>query len=240
MKSNLNFRIFFSLGISIIVLCCKHNVEETISISTNQSITSSINVNTKISIDSFSIGRTEILLENLNSKVKEKQSLLTEIFKYYDTINGIASSHFKEIENSQYNLFYKPDLSDSRESEDSFFLKSDEGYDFFKVVKEFSYYDKKKIVIFEGRSSNKDYDGNLIYTNRKDLVVVDVENDIIDAMNIYYNYSDGIFSRTKLFYVKEDYTISLRYYDEDEEGESQFSGIEKYKITNDGNIINIK
>ena len=79
-----------------------------------------------------------------------------------------------------------------------------------------------------------------MYTNRKDLVVIDIENNIIGAINIYYNYSDGIFSRTKLFYVDEDYTISLRYYDEDEEGETQFSGIENYKIAKDGKIFNVE
>jgi len=238
-KSNHNFNILFLLVISITTLSCKQKVEETISISTNQVITTSINEKAKISIDSFSIGKKEMLLENLNSKVRDEPSLLTEIFKYYDTINGVASSHFKETENSQYVLFYKPDVSDSKELEDSFFLKSEEGYDFFKVVKEFSFYDNKKILIFEGRSSNEDYDGNIVYTNRKDIVTIDSKNNIVDAMNVYYSYSDGIFAQTKLFYIDENHIISIRYYSEDEEGNTTFSEIEKYEITKEGGILNL-
>lgn len=95
-------------------------------------------------------------------------------------------------------------------------------------------------MIFEGRSSNKDYDGNLMYTNRKDIVVLDFQNNVIDAMNIYYNYSDGIFARTKLFYIDQNYSISIRYYVEDEDGKAQFSEIEKYKITKDGSILSLE
>ena len=238
MKSKLNFSILFSLIISVVFLNCKGKIEENTAIIIEEIVTPAIN-NKEASIDHFLIGKKEILLEDLNSKIAEEPPLITEIFKYYDTINGVASLHFKEIENSQYNLFYKPDISDSRELEDSFFLKSEVGYDFFKIVKEYSFFDKKKILIFEGRSSNEDYDGNLIYTNRKDLVVVDFENNIIDAINIYYNYSDGIFASTKFFYIEQDYYISLRNYGEDEEGKTQFYDIKKYRITKEGNIIGV-
>lgn len=119
-KSKLNFSILFSLLISVIFLNCKDKRVKTTAITIEEIATPVIN-NKEASIDHFLIGKKEILLENLNTRIAEEPSLITEIFKYYDTINGIASLHFKEIENSQFELFYKPSLSDTKESEDSFF-----------------------------------------------------------------------------------------------------------------------
>ncbi|RKM89811.1 hypothetical protein D7036_24275, partial [Aquimarina sp. BL5] len=185
------------------------------------------------------IGKKELLLKDIERKIAKDSSLLLEILKYYDTINGIASIHFKTIEDTNFSSFYKPNLSDSKNSKDSVFLKSEGGYNFFNLVKELSIVNDKKLLIFEGKSSSLDYDGNMIFTNRKDLVILDNKSNLVDALNIYYSYRDGIFAKTKLFFIDEDYYISIRYYMEDEEGKANFSDIEKFKITNEGKIIGI-
>ncbi|WP_299219232.1 hypothetical protein [uncultured Aquimarina sp.] len=232
--------IYFFVGISLLSSC--RNNTKNIDTSKSDSIAINHNINI-IQEDSLKtklpIGKKELLLNNINSEITKNSSLLIEIFKYYDTINGIASPNFPIIKNQRLNSFYKPEISDSKELKDSFFLKSEKGYDFFKLVKEIPYSRNKTILIFEGKSSNLDYDGNMIFTNRKDIVVLDKNLNIMDATNIYYDYSDGIYAKTKLFFIDNDYTISIRYYSENEEGQAIFSGIEKYKITEEGKIVGI-
>ncbi|WP_027392897.1 hypothetical protein [Aquimarina latercula] len=226
----------------LLFLSCKNNTKN-IDLSKKDSIAINYNLN-KATQDTLKIklpiGKKELLLKDLEGKIAKDSSLLLEILKCYDTINGIASIHFKTIDDVNLNSFYKPNLSDSKELKDSAFLKSEEGYNFFKLVKKLSVMNDKKLSIFEGKSSSLDYDGNMIFTNRKDLVILDNKNNIVDALNIYYSYSDGIFAKTKLFFIDKDYSISIRYYMEDEEGKVNFSDIEKFKITNEGEILSIK
>ncbi|MBQ4804458.1 hypothetical protein J8L88_16475 [Aquimarina sp. MMG015] len=234
--------IIYVLLVTNFLFSCKYskknidtNINDSIAINSDQNRLLEDTLKTKLPI-----GKKELLLNNIESKIAKDSSLLLEILKYYDTINGIASIHFKTIDDVNLNSFYKPDLSDSKDSKDSVFLKSEEGYNFFKLVKELSIINDKKLSIFEGKSSSLDYDGNMIFTNRKDLVILDNKNNIVDALNIYYSYSDGIFAKTKLFFIDKDYSISIRYYMEDEEGKVNFSDIEKFKITNEGEILSIK
>ncbi|MGY3793355.1 hypothetical protein [Aquimarina sp. 433] len=210
------------------------NISDSIAVNSDQNGILKDTLKTKLPL-----GKKELLLKDLESKIANDSSLLSEILKYYDTINGNPSIHFKAIDDSNFNSFYKPNLSDSKNPKDSVFLKSEGGYYFFKLVKKLSFVNDKKLLVFEGKSSSLDYDGNMIFTNRKDLVILDNKNNIVDALNIYYNYSDGIFAKTKLFFIDEDYYISIRYYMEDEEGRTNFSDIEKFKITNEGKIVGI-
>jgi len=241
MAKIVSYIIYLFIVISLF-LGCKNDTKN-INISKNDSIAIYHNPNKTIQDTlktKLPIGKKELLLKNIEHRIAKDSSLLLEIFKYYDTINGIASPNFPIIKNQKLNLFYKPKISDSKELKDSFFLKSERGYNFFNLVKELPYYENKTISIFSGKSSNLDYDGNMIFTNRKDLVILDNNHNIIDAINIYYDYSDGIYAKTKLFFIDNDYTISIRYYKENEEGESNFSDIKKFKITNEGEILSIK
>ncbi len=170
-------------------------------------------------------------------ELEEENLELINIFKYYDTINGKPSLHFKPIESSKYKSFYKPTKSDSINNEDSFFLKTDEEYPFYRLTKILPKKGEKSVLIFEGLSSIPDYDGNLININRKDLVVVDATSTIIDEMNIYFSYTDGIIARTKLFFIDKDYNLYIRYFNEGEEDNISFSEIFKYMITSEGKIV---
>ena len=73
--------------------------------------------------------------------------------------------------------------------------------------------------------------------SRKDLVLVNENNKIIDEINLYYDYSNGVFARTKLYFIDKKNNIYIKYYFEDEEGVSKFSKITKYNIQNTGMIV---
>lgn len=187
-------------------------------------------------ISKLPIGNQLLLLNELGTKAKDLKKL-ENLFHHYDSINGIPSPYFKPIKVDKYTAFYKPTKADTINVKDIFALQSKIDYSYFDLVKVIQSKNSNQLLIFEGRSSIYDYDGNIIHTNRKDLVIVDSEMNIIDELNVYYNYSDGVNARTKLFFIDKNYIISIRYYFENEEGESKFTSIEKFKITNDGKIL---
>ncbi|MFD0864178.1 hypothetical protein ACFQ1M_18325 [Sungkyunkwania multivorans] len=183
------------------------------------------------------LGKIEILDARLQDAILTDDSFLGTIFEYYSEVDAKPNPNFQEILDSPFNSFYKPKLADEKEDVDSFFLSSEEGYTFFKHVKKLPQFSDNSIMVFSGSSSNYDYDGNTIYTQRMDLVIVDDKKNIIDALNIYYDYSDGIVAKTKLFYIDESYNIFVRYVVVGEEGNHKISGLEAYKITQKGRIV---
>jgi len=215
-----------------LLISCKSSIENK-SIEKVNKIENIVREDLSSLISNLPIGKKELL----EIKVKDIESI--KLFEYYDTINGISSPNFKVIKSIKYKSFYKPTKSNTINDEDSFFLKTNDKYEFFDLVKILPKKNQNSIYVFEGVSSTYDYDGNTIFINRKDLVVVNNESEIIDEINIYFNYSDGIIARTKLFFIDENYTLYLRYYNENEENKINFTDITKYLITSEGIIKKI-
>lgn len=235
---NYFFLIFFLIG-------CKNVKEQELVTSKNTKLkvvldNSNSNLFFQDSIISKLPNGDPLLLSNkIEKKLNNKESL-KNLFHYYDTINGIPSPNFNSIKISKYITFYKPTKADTIYVKDKFALQSKTNYSYFNLVKILPTLNSNQILIFEGKSTNQDYDGNLLHTNRKDLVTVDSNMRIIDEMNIYYNYSNGIYARTKLFFIDKNYKISIRYYYENEEGKTKFTSIITYKVKKDGKIISEK
>lgn len=179
-------------------------------------------------IDSLPIG-SDFFFKDLIDKEKEQKTF----FEYYDVNN----SNFKRIKTNQYSSFYKPTKADTFNEEDSFALQSISDYSFFDLVKVLPKKNNFYIMIFGGESIINDYDGNVFSVDRKDLVVIDENHKIISEMNLYYDYSNGIFARMKSFFIDKEGVIYIKYYFEDEEGSSKFSNVEKYMINDKGEIL---
>jgi len=181
------------------------------------------------------IGKKEILNKTKGEKSNYAYLEVINLFKYYDSINGEPPLGFKFLDIPKYNSLYKPTSSDTRIAQDSKLLKSYKEYGYFKLVKMLPKKFNREVLIFEGASRINDYDGNELIINRKDLVVFDAENHkIIDEINLYYDYNDGIVARTKLFFIDESYTIYTRYFSENEEGNYHMSGLSQFSISNSG------
>lgn len=235
--------IIGSFFLLFLLLGCKDVKEETLVTSKNtkpQERLDSISNSSHLVQDSLTsklpIGSSLLLKNELEYKIEE-QKKIENLFHYYDTINGIPSPNFKPIKTDKYTALYKPTKADTIHVKDKFALQSKTGYSYFNLVKVLPSINSNQILIFEGKSNIHDYEGNTIYTNRKDLVTVDSKKKIIDEMNIYYDYSDGINARTKLFFIDENYKLSIRYYYENEEGVTKFTPIKNYSINTNGKII---
>ncbi|OEK09819.1 hypothetical protein A8C32_09925 [Flavivirga aquatica] len=178
---------------------------------------------------------SKLLFYNLNDSIKSKGNFLKKVFHYYDSINKVENFNLKQIKTSKYGSFYKPNEADNLNEDDRFALQSINEYSFFDLVKMFNLENDFKAMIFKGGSSVYDYDGNVVLIDRKDLVVINKNEEIISEMNLYYDFSDGITAKTKFFYIDKNYNIYIKYYYEGEE-KSRFSNIEKYKILVNGVI----
>jgi len=236
----MKIRVYIFLFV-LFTFSCKKVQKENKTIVTKNIVSNSEKKDTsKVSslfVSKLPIGDRNLISDRLKgNNVNEK--IVNAIFKYYDTIDGVASPIFKPLNIELYNSFYKPSKADTINELDTFILQSETRHSFFKLVKILPSKNEYTPMIFEGRLSKQDYDGNVFFVNRKDLVIVSNKNNIIDEMNLYYDYNDGINVKTKLFFIDEDYKIYIRYYNENEEGKSKFSNIETFQILNNGIIEN--
>ncbi|QXP54513.1 hypothetical protein H0I25_10475 [Cellulophaga sp. HaHa_2_95] len=197
-------------------------------------ITKEQSLNQNPEISPLPIGKKDIIDET-KGNASYKYLEATNLFKYYESAKGIPSVAFKFLDFPKYNSLYKPTRSDTIIEQDSRILKSQKEYEYFQLVKVLPKKLGKDILIFEGVSKINDYDGNELIINRKDLVIFDSEkNKIIDEINLYYDYNDGINARTKIFYIDENYNLFLRYFSENEEGDYNISEVNQYLISNKG------
>lgn len=180
------------------------------------------------------VGKIEILSKEINTKEHSKS---IEILKYFSNSFGKSSLDSNEI----FSLIYKPSKSDTLNPKEIGVLKSTDDYSPFVLNQILSKKSNYECLIFEGQSVTSDYDGNEIVTPRKDLIIYDSkQNKIIDEMNLYFDYTDGIVAQTKLYFIDEDYNIFLRYYKESEEGNPVFSPIKKFVISELGKLESVK
>lgn len=235
------YQYLYFVTIIVIIFSCKNTKKQIQNVNIVKNKNDTINlINNDTTLYPFisklPLGSNQLISKELE-KLNINKIILKNIFRYYDTIDGIASPFFKPINIPKYNSFYKPSKADTLKRSDIFVLKSKENYPFFKLTRVISLNNKNLALIFEGQSTNYDYDGNNLFINRKDIVIIDSKNKILDEMNLYYAYSDGINAKNKFFLIDVEFNIYIRYYFENEEGKSRFSEIERYKILPNGKII---
>ncbi len=219
----LNFLILI-----FIVLGCKNknsnNIEKTVNNST-MSYPDQPFLRTNLPV-----GDNEIFSKKVNDNEYLK---LSDVFKSYNNSFGKSTLDSEKI----FSLTYKPTKSDTLDTEEIGVLKSKDGYEPFNLDQILPKKNNFEILIFNGQSVTYDYDGNEIITPRKDLVIYDSkQNKIIDEMNIYFDYTDGIVAQTKLYLIDKNHNIFIRYYQEMEEKKHNFSALKNFIISEDGKI----